>query len=142
MELSLAGRARSWTWSSVRERGWERRRPCLHGGQVVGDSELAGTGIFHVLSLWEGNFTAFLQTRSRNCCFFQAFALQTSPCLRSPAGSRGGRDWAPSSSRAQSSDSVHEDDLPLLCLSGFEQTSTLPQALSLRFKDAIHVPVV
>lgn len=128
MELSLAGRAWSRTRSSVIERGWERRRPCLCGGQVVGASELVGTGIFDVLSLWKGNFIAFLQTCLRNCCFLQAFALQIPPCLRSPAGSGGVRDQTPSSSQAQSSESVHEDDLPLLCLSGFEQISTLPQA--------------
>lgn len=39
---------------------------------------------------------------------------------RGPAGSGGGRDWALSSSEPQSSDLFHEDDLPLLYLSGLE----------------------
>lgn len=57
-----------------REReGRERRRPCLCREQVVGGSELLGTGISHLLPLWKGNFIALLQTRSKNCCFFQAF---------------------------------------------------------------------
>ena len=116
MELSLADRAWSRTRSSVSERGWERSRLCLCRGQVVEGSELVGTGISHVLSLWKGNFIALLQTCSRNCCFFQAFALQTPPCLSSPAGSGGGRDWVLSSSRAQSSDSVHEENLPFFAL--------------------------
>lgn len=41
-----------------------------------------------------------------------------------------------------SSDLVHEDDLPLLCLSGFGQISILSQAPSLRFKDVICASVV
>lgn len=141
MELSLAGRAQSQTWSSMSERGWERR-PRLCWGQVVGGSELAETGISHVLSLWKGNFIAFLQTCSRNCCFFQAFALQSPPCLRSPAGSGGGRNLALSSSWAQSSDLVHKNNLPLLCLSSFEQIPVLSQALPSSLRVSVVFPVV
>lgn len=118
MELSLAGRAWSPPWNSVSERGWERMRLCLCRRQVVGGSGLVQTGIFHVLSLWKGNFIALLQT---------CFILQTLPCLSSPAGCLGGRSWALCSSEAQSSGLVHEDNVFLLCPSDLNKSPFFPR---------------
>lgn len=64
--------------------------------------------MFHVLSLWKGNFVQF-------SLHFSKYA-QASISLfpgRVPAESGSGREWALSSSQAQSSDLFHEDDLSL-----------------------------